>query len=206
VAEPIPMKKVEAPKDALDIDSLWLDTKLGDGLTEVHRFSIPIGKPKDFFRVVPDPAYRRLCEVYVHKTEGQVDEQTYIFAPSMQGRFEEAQLCTLVTVVHRDGSLRLWALKLPKNGGHDNEAWSSAREAAKAGMVRWVKLIWERRAYKTRDAQPGYAPEPDYTTISSFNELVRLAFGESGIIQDDDHPIVRDLLGASPGAGNDGLS
>jgi hypothetical protein len=202
-------KKIETPKDALDIESLWLDSKLGDGLTDVRRFSIPVAKPKDFFRVVPDPAYRRTCEIYTHKPEGQVDEQHYIFAGPMVGSFEEAHRCTLVTVIYRDSSLRLWPLKLPTKDGHDNDAWRSTREAAKIAMERWVKLIWERRAYKTRDAQPGYAPDPDYSKLPPFNELVHLAFGESGIIQDRDHPIVRDLLGAGPSNSSqddDGLS
>ena len=43
------------PPDALDIGSLWLDPALGDGLIDVHYHEIPVGKPKDFFRVNPDP-------------------------------------------------------------------------------------------------------------------------------------------------------
>src|SRR5215475_13580158 len=63
------------PSDAQDIESLWLDPKLGDGLADVHLHNIPIGKPKDFFRVCPDPAYRRLTEIYTHKIEGQIEER-----------------------------------------------------------------------------------------------------------------------------------
>jgi hypothetical protein len=44
----------------------------------------------------------------------------------------------------------------------DNEAWTSARAAAKTAFTKWVKLVWVRRAYMTRDAQDGYAPDPDY--------------------------------------------
>jgi hypothetical protein len=60
------------PSDAQDLESLWLDPKLGDGLADVHLHNIPIGKPKDFFRVCPDPAYRRLTEIYTHKIEGRL--------------------------------------------------------------------------------------------------------------------------------------
>ena len=207
---PIPLKPktTNPPEDALDVDSLWLDPKLGDGLVDVHYHNIPVGKPRDFFRVHADPAYRRLTEIYTHKVEGQIDEQNFIIAKPMQGVLEEARCCTLVTVVYRDGSPRLWALKLPKEGERDNEAWISARAAAKIAMDKWVKLIWQRRAYLTREALPGYAPEPDWSKLPSFDELVTLAFGANGIIRDRNHRIVLDLFGAPPkkASDDDGLS
>ena len=211
MAEPVPMnpKKTnyKPPDDALDINSLWLDPALGDGLIDVHYHSIPVGKPKDYYRVNPDPAYRRLTEIYVHKVEGQVEETAYIISKPMQGALEEARRCTLVTVVYRDGSPRLWALKLPNDGERDNDAWSTARSAAKAGMERWVKLSWNKGRYKTRDALPGYAPEPDWSKLPPFDELVRLAFGEHNVISDAKHPIVLELLGAPQKADDDdGLS
>ena len=150
-ATPTPPKQKEhkPPNDALDLDSLWLDPSLGDGLVDTHYHSIAIGKPKNFFRVNPDPAYRRLTEIYTHKVDGVIDEQYFIIGPEMRGRFEEATPCTIVTVVYRDGTPRLWALKLPKGGGRDNEAWMSARAAARTAMGSWVKLVWVGRAYQT---------------------------------------------------------
>ena len=212
MTDPIPIKpkKTEPPDDAKDINSLWLDPKLGDGLVDVRHHEIPVGKPKDFFRVCPDPAYRRLAEIYTLKVEGQIEEQHFVMAPGMQGMFEETQRCTLVTVVYRNGAPRLWPLKLPKDGGHDNEAWRTAREAAKAAFERWVKLVWKGRTYITREAQPGYAPDPDYSKLPSFDELVKLAFGKSGIIRSKDHSVVKEhLLGVGPGKqaeDDDGLS
>ena len=208
--DPIPLKPktTEPPDDARDIGSLWLDPALGDGLVDVHYHDIPVGKPRDFFRINPDPAYRRMTEIYVHKVEGQIEEQTYIIDRPMRGAIEEARRCTLVTAVYRDGSPRLWALKLPKDGERDNDAWITARSAAKVAMEKWVKLIWQRRTYTTRDAQPGYAPEPDWSKLPPFDELVRLAFGEHGVIRDKNHRIVLDLFGAPPKASDDddGLS
>jgi hypothetical protein len=65
-------------------------------------------------------------------------------------------------------------------------------------MDKWVKLVWAGGSYMTRDAQPGYAPEPDYSKLPPFDELVRSAFGEHGIIKDRGHPIYRELFGVAP--------
>ena len=206
---PIPLKKKTTPDDAKDIELLWLDPALGDGLVDVHYHEIPVGKPKNFFRVNPDPAYRRLTEIYTHKVDGEIEEQNYIIAKPMRGRIDEARRCTLVTVVYRDGSPRLWPLKLPKESEKDNEAWSSARKAAKLAMEKWVKLVWQKRSYLTRDALAGYAPEPDWSKLPPFDELIELAFGKHGIIRDEDHRIVQDLFGAPPSKrsdDDDGLS
>jgi hypothetical protein len=184
-----------APPDATDFESLWLDPALGDGITDTSYHAVPTGKPRDFFRVHPDIAWRRRTEIYTHRPEGAIDEQHYILAPAMWGRIPEARLCTLVTCIYRDGSPRLWPVKFPKDGERDNDAWMTARAACKAGLTKWVKLVWVRRAYTTRDALPGYAPDPDWSKLPPFNDLVKLAFGEHGVINDTEHPIYRELFG-----------
>jgi hypothetical protein len=80
--------------------------------------------------------------------------------------------------------------------------------AARAAMDKWTKLVWMRRGYQTRDAQAGYAPEPDWSKLPSFDELIRLAFGQNGVINNKDHPIARDLFGAPqrPGKQDDDLA
>jgi hypothetical protein len=181
--------------DATDIASLWFDPALGDGIVDVSLHSVPVGKPKDFFRTVTDHSYRRRTEIYVHKPEGVIEEITYVIGPTMRGKIPEARPCTLVTVVYRDGTPRLWPVKHPKAGERDNDAWVTARAAARVGMDRWVKLVWVGRAYQTREALPGYAPDPDFSKLPQFDELVRLAFGEGGIIKDESHPIFRELFG-----------
>jgi hypothetical protein len=186
------------PSDAADIEELWLDPKLGDGISDVHWHDVPLGKPRNYFRVHPDETYRRRSELYTHKVEGEIGDEYYLVGPQMRGRIIEARPCTLVTCIYRDGTPRLWALTFPREGEKDNSAWSSARKAARTAMDKWVKLVWVGRAYKTVDAQPGYAPEPDWSALPSFNELVKIALGEHGIIRDINHPIYRDLIGAAP--------
>jgi hypothetical protein len=185
------------PEDADDISRLF-DPELGDAITETVLHSILVRKPKDFFRTHPDKTYRRQTEIYTHKPEGMVDEQYYLIDPAMKGRIEEARPCTLVTVVDREGTPRLWPIPLPRDGERDNDAWKTARAAARVGLDKWVKLVWAKRAYKTRNAQQGYAPDPDWSKLPPFNDLVRTAFGEHGIIRDENHPIYRELFGVKP--------
>jgi hypothetical protein len=195
--------KITVSADALDFEALWLDPALGDGIVEVNYHSIAVDKPKAFFRTHPHKDYRHRAEVYTHKPEGAIDEVHFILAPSMHGQIPEARPCTLVTVVYRDGTPRLWPIKFPKEGERDNEAWITARAAAKVGIDKWIKLVWVKRAYLTRDALPGYAPDPDFNKLPAFNELVKLGFGEHGIIRDKSHPIYRELFGMPKQAAND---
>jgi hypothetical protein len=186
------------PADASDLSDLWFDPALGDGLTDTFLNDVPVSKPKDFFRVNPDPNYRRQTEVYTHKPEGQIEEQHFIIAKPMQGRIPEARPATIVVCIYRDGSLRLWPLKRAKTGEKDNDAWVSARKAARDAMTRWVRLVWVRRTYDWRAAQPGYAPDPDWSKLPTFDQLILGAFGPHGIIRDVNHPIYRDLMGTAP--------
>jgi len=184
------------PSDAQDIEALWLDPGLGDGITDTHWHQIPIGKPKNFFRVHPDPMFRRKTEIYVHKPEDAIEEQYYVIAPSMRGRILEARLCTLAVCIDRNGNPRLWPLMHPRPGEKDNLAWVSARLAARTAIGAWVKLVWIGRAYQTREALPGYAPEPDWSKLPPYNDMLKLAVGEHGIIRNTEHPIYRELMGA----------
>ena len=62
-------------------------------------------------------------------------------------------------------------------------------------MTKWVRLSWKGRAYETREAQQGYAPEPDWKKLPPFNDLVTKAFGSHGIIKDPTHSVYRDVMG-----------
>jgi hypothetical protein len=83
------------PADALDMDNLWLDPQLGDGITDTHWHSVPVDKPKDFFRVHPDQNYRRRTEIYTHKPEGAIEVQHYIVHPKMHRRGPPGHGCRL---------------------------------------------------------------------------------------------------------------
>jgi hypothetical protein len=174
---------------------LFLDPGLGDGITDCCHHTVPIGRPRDFFRAHPDQAYRRRAEIYVHKPEGQIDAQTYIIGPNMRGKILEARPCTLITTVDRFGAPRIYPVPLPREGERDNDAWISARAIVRTAMKYWVRMIWDKRAYVECKARPGYAPDPDLSKLPLFNELVRMAAGAHGMLYGEAHPIYRDLFG-----------
>jgi hypothetical protein len=195
------------PPDALDMAHLFVDTGQGDPLTEPNIHGISVDKPKDFFRVHPDPAYRRRAYIYTLKIEGQVEEHSYIVAEAMRDLIPEAKLCLVTTCIYRNGSPRLWLLKLPKDGEKDQMSWSTARSAAREALATWTKLVWVGSKYDTRQAQPGYAPDPDWGKLPPFPRLVELAFGAHGVISDESHPVYRDqVLGAAKTAPDDDLA
>jgi hypothetical protein len=193
------------PDDTADITRLF-DPEIGDSITDTVVHGIPLGKPRDFFRTHPEKAYRQSSMVYCHKPENVIDAQYFIIDPAMQSHFEDdARKCTLVTVIDRTGDLRLWPISMPRESEHDNEAWKSARAAARRGIDKWVRVVWSKRAYKVREAKVGYAPEPDWSKLPPFHELVRIAFGEHGIVRDENHPIYCALLGTKAAADDDDI-
>jgi hypothetical protein len=211
VAEPAGQKaKAKAykpPADAADLSGLFVDTEQGDPLTETIIHAIAVDKPKDFFRVHPDPSYRRRCYVYTLKIEGQVEEHNYIVAEPMRDMVPEAKLCLVTTCIYRNGTLRLWLLKLPREGEKDQMAWSTARVAARDALTKWTKIVWVGSKYDTRSALEGYAPDPDVSKIPPFERLVELAFGTHGVIRDESHPVYREqILGAAKEDSGDDLA
>ena len=188
------------PADAVDIASLWVDNGSQDPLAETRLLTIPIGKPTDFFRTHTNPEYRRKAEIYVHKSENS-PAQFYLIGPAMKGRIAEARPCIVTCVVDRLSKPRLWPLILPRDGERDNGAWETARQAAREALTQWTRLVWTGSTFTTRQAVNGYAPEPDFSKLPSFNELVRLGFGEQGVIRDENHIVYRELFGL-PGSGS----
>jgi hypothetical protein len=55
----------------------------------------------------------------------------------------------------------------------------------------------------TSDLPYGYTPDPDWTKLPPFKELLDEAFGPKGIIRDTSHPVYRDLIGEKPTGGDD---
>lgn len=181
--------------DTDDLADLWEDDGLGDPLAVNHVHNIPFNPPRDFFRTCPDRKYRRQTWVYTHKSENAVDKQYFIVPKPMRDKIPEARPCTIVTVVDRAGMPRLWGLMSPRPGESDNTAWSTSRDVARDGLTRWTKLVWQGRQFISRFADAGYAPDPDWSRLPPFEELVRTALGPDGVIRDEQNRAYRAMFG-----------
>ena len=183
------------PSDTDDLADLWEDDGLGDPLAANQVHHIPVDPPRDFFRTCPDRKYRRQTWVYVHKSENAVGKQYFIVQKAMRDKIPEARPCTLLTVVDRAGMPRLWPLMGPRPGESDNTAWATSRDVARDGLTRWTKPIWHGRQFISRFADVGYAPDPDWSRLPPFAELVRTGLGQDGIIRDEQNRAYRAMFG-----------
>jgi hypothetical protein len=98
------------------------------------------------------------------------------------------------------------AAQARKEGEKDQMAWSTARSAARDALTKWTKIVWLGSKYDTREAQPGYADDPNWSKLPTFERLVELAFGAHGVIRDEEHPVYRDhIIGAAKEKSDDGF-
>jgi hypothetical protein len=186
-----------AQSDTDDIEALWEDDGLGDPLTTTHVHTAPVGKPADFFMACPDRKYRRKTWLYAYKSENVVGVQYFIVDRPMRDKVRRARPCTLLTVVDRAGAPRIWPLWSPRPGENDNIAWITARSAARQALTNWVRLEWVNSTigYASEVADPGYAPDPDFSRLPPFNQLIKAAFGPDGIWRNEESRAYRACFG-----------
>jgi hypothetical protein len=187
----------DPPPDAADMSDL-IEDRDGDDITETAAAKVALGKPRGFFRVCPLPEYRKRMGIYVHEVEGKPGRTFYGVTKKMRADIEEAHPCTVVTVVNRLLVPSLWPIKLLDEDGNDYESWKQQRRIAKQAMTAWIRFVkWTGGAYIIRTAPEGYAPEPDWSKLPPYTELLTRALGKKGIIRNHDHPIYKELLGLS---------
>jgi hypothetical protein len=100
----------------------------------------------------------------------------------------------LYTAINRQGVLVLWPVRLADETGR-LDAWNlSAHKAAQIAMEKWIRVASNRSlgAYETSNPM-GALPEPEWPDIS-FQEILRIAFGDYQITSID-HSVLRRLRG-----------
>jgi hypothetical protein len=191
------------PADAGDLGALFDDQLDDEGLTSPEElFNVALGKPKKFVQIHPHKDYQRKVHVFCLKGgEDEYGEEVYYILPEMVQHFgEDARPCILSVWIDRTNNFGIWPLKIAKLnlGEKDYPAWKSARQAARALIGRWGKVIWTGRGYKVRPALPGYGGEPDFSKIPPMDQVVLLAFGEERIIRSTKHPVFCDNVAGTP--------
>jgi len=165
-------------------------------------FSAPVGKrtqatfplqkpPKNkFIRVHPSPEYHISGVLTLTDTDtGQIK---YVSPDLELPEFIESQtrVTDLYAAQMSDGSFFIWPL-------HRSETtwFRAAKRAAKVATERWVAVVARRSANTYDLIEPeDVIPEPDWSVLPPFTEMVESAF-EDHMITHLDHPFLRKLRG-----------
>jgi len=156
--------------------------------------TVPVRKPnrQEFIRVRPGEEWRFETAVLELKDE----RETYLVDSKLWSELPgEIIPKVLFLTINRQGTLTIWAVKLPdQNGRHDQ--WNrSALEAAKMAEIRWIRLAANMNlgAYEIFEAS-GDLSEPTWPD-ASLQEILEIAFKDK-FIRSMGHPVIQRLRGA----------
>lgn len=178
----------------IDLNELRLSQDFENSIKSVKLLtSIPVGKPdpQTFFRVHPDPIYRVETGVLEHR----MDRETYLVDRSLWPELRSEIIPkVLYTVLTRQATLSIWAVRLPKSDGRLDNWNRSAHLAAEEAMKGWVRMVsnHDSNSYDVFVPQAHF-PEPEWPSIT-FEEIIQIAFRDR-YIRNIDHPVIKILQG-----------
>ena len=154
----------------------------------------PVRKPnkQEFVRVHPSPEY----QLRAHILELKEERETYLVMPALAAALPgETRTVNLRLTVSRQGAVFLWPVPEPGLDGREMGWHASARAAAISAETRWVRVVanMAQGAYDLHSA-PGVLGTPIWPD-KVLRDILAVAFGESFIIRDAGHPVVKRLLG-----------
>jgi len=176
------------------IKSLRINTSQLDllGVTKVVTH-IAITKPGNttFFRVHPDPEWT--FDVITYDDKG--GQEVYVVSPEVVSVFgKTARSVRLYLAIDRSQNLFLIPLPLPDSDGKWDQWHQSRSVALKLAQEQWVRIQANQKSssYDVMVAK-GDLPEPEWPSCSLEEILVKAFQGR--VIEDENHPVVRSLLG-----------
>jgi len=156
--------------------------------------TVPVRKPnrQEFFRVHPDVTYALQMAVLELKSEREIYAVVPDIAMSLPG---ETRIVTLTTTQNRQGNIFLWPVPLPSDDGRQLAWHTSAREAAALARDEWVRMVANMSGgyYDVWKAE-GTIADPQWPE-HTFQQLLKTAFGSGRLIDNEDHPVLKLLLG-----------
>lgn len=148
---------------------------------------------QEFIRVHPE---WKLTVAGIELKEDR-DGSLYIVVPGMTAALQaEIRFYCLRPYITRANVLRLWPLPLPDADGRQNEWHRTAGIAASLAVKTWLRVASNRDlgGYEIFEAanQP---PDPEWQELD-LQQILHIAFRARGrIIEDLEHPLVKQLLG-----------
>jgi hypothetical protein len=190
----------EVPK--LDPLSIFDDLEALKKMTPptVHRREVVtvvgVDKPGGvgYFRTNTDPAMMFTARVF--KYELGRDKTTLYVTPRMESHplLARGIRRVLLTVVQSWPARTLTLWPVPDPSIEQTNSWNvSAIEAYKLSKTKWVQMVSGDDRYIVHEAE-GELPPPEWPEKLSFNDLLKIAFKEK-IIFDDDDPWMKKLRG-----------
>lgn len=156
---------------------------------------IPVKKPSssEFFRAHPS---MQLAAYVLEDGEG-MNRRKYLVGKNCQadaGGVMKMKL--LILCASRSGAFFLWPVGTTPAGSPRNTWVDSAREAAKIGESKWVRLESNQAAgyYDVKVARK-QGPDPVWPEELTMNRVLGLAFGDGCYINDLNHPVLKKLRG-----------
>jgi hypothetical protein len=154
----------------------------------------PVRKPgkQEYVRVHPGRAY----QLTTHILELKEERETYLVMPAVAAALPgETRKVNLRLTVSRQGAVFLWPVPEPNIDGREMGWGTSARAAAIRAETDWVRVVsnMPQGAYDVFVAA-GALGTPNWPP-KALRDILVVAFGESFIIRDAGHPVVKRLLG-----------
>ena len=156
---------------------------------------VPVRRPSKeaWFRAHPDMNFRLKVKVIELKDLQEI----YLVDPDLWPELDgESTFVTklLVQVTTRQGALFIWPIRLPGQDGRIDGWNTSALDAAKFAVDKWVRLF-PNMALGAYDIIVGPDPQPEVLWPEySFQQLIDIAFRDK-YIGNLDHPVIRQLRG-----------
>jgi hypothetical protein len=166
----------------------------GIGVTK-EMVTCPVRKPnkQEFVRVHPGAEY----QLRAHILELKEERETYLVMPAVAAALPgETRTVNLRLTVSRQGAVFLWPVPEPSLDGRETGWGTSARAAAISAETKWVRIVanMPQGAYDLCMLHPAHSASPVWPD-KPLRDILALAFGESFIIRDAGHPVVKRLLG-----------
>jgi hypothetical protein len=157
----------------------------------------PVRKPdkSQFIRVHPDPQYT--IEAAILEDRESRDSPYLVMPMAAHSAPDHTKHVTLTLAVTRGGDPFLWPIANPAMSKRSGSTWTdSALRARTTAMTTWVRVApnMAKGGYDVRSAIVEI-PEPVWPAGVTMRDLLEMAFGQSGLIRDEDHPVIQRLLG-----------
>lgn len=180
--------------DPFDPAALRIDATSDDSLgVERPILVVPVQKPHKqmFFRTHPSPEMRLDVRVIELENEREIYLVTPAIAQILPG---ETKAVRLIACMPRFGGIFLWPMRLPSPDGRESTWAVSARKAAGLAETKWVRMQANQALGAYDVSTSTHIPDPVWPDVS-MQDLLRIAFGDGRLIDREDHPVIRQLLG-----------